>query len=434
MYKSLAMCLAVAGACAPLTTHAAVVISEIAWMGTGVDNGSFCEWVELSNDGLESVSLSGWTLKTQDAGMSVSLSGSIAAGDFYLIERATPSACPDPVPGITADLSRTFGGGLSNAGEILILASGSTEMDRIDASGGWEDVVGGDSTLKYTAQRNGTSWVTAVPTPRAVNATESIAEPAATSSSTTSSSAKKLAGNPVPSLLIETGGDRIVSTKAHTRYQPVVYDSFGKHTPDARLSWAFGDGSRHAGQEVEHAYREPGEYLVVIRAQQRYSHGTAFFIVFADPAEIEIASLSEKGVALRNSDTRILDLSRYVLVSGKDTFRIPEDTQILPGRTVIFPPEVTRLSTTTTSMQLRYPSGEVAFSYSLASSTPLLQPEAPGAGTSLLRAVGIPAPKETLPHVPSVTVPAQTVDPVGVGTFSAFYALVAPLWLGPRFL
>ncbi|MDP3402628.1 MAG: lamin tail domain-containing protein [bacterium] len=425
MYKILAMGLVVAGAFAPMTTSAAVVINEIAWMGTSVDNGSFCEWVELANDGLESVSLSGWTLKTLDGGMTVTLSGSIDAGGFYLIERSTPTACPDPVPGIDADLARSFGGGLSNAGEILVLMNGATEVDRIDASGGWEGVVGGDSALKYTAQRNGSSWVTAVATPRAVNATESVITPSTTSSGSTPST-KKVIGNPVPTLYIETGGDRIVSTKTHTKYQPIVYDSTGRHVKYPYVTWAFGDGGRHIGTDVEHVYREPGEYLVVVRAQESYSHGTASFVVIADPADISITHLSEKGVTLKNSDTRILDLSRYQLVSGRERFKIPEDTQILPGRTVIFPPEVTGLSTSTLSMELRYPSGEVAFVYPPAISTPTLLPVEPGTGSTILRAVEIPARKEVPTHAPTIVVPAQTVEPVRAGARSAFQALFAP--------
>lgn len=419
------MGLVVAGAFAPLTTSAAVVISEIAWMGTAVDNGSFCEWIELANDGLESVSLSGWTLKTADGGMSVSLAGSIDASGFYLIERATPSACPDPVPGVDADLSRTFGGGLSNSGEDLILAASGVEMDRIDATGGWERVVGGDSALKYTAQRNGDAWVTAVATPRALNATESVVS-AATSSSASTATTKKVAGNPVPSLLIETGGDRIVSTKAHARYQPVVYDSTGRHIKHPYVTWAFGDGGRHVGKEVEHAYREPGEYLVVVRAQERYSQGTASFIVTADTAEVSIAALSEKGILLQNTDTRILDLSRYLLVSGKQKFRIPEDTSILPGRSVIFPPETTGLATTTATMDLLYPNGELAFRFEAATSVPAVLPEAPEAGTTLLREVEIPVRKEIPRNASTILVPARTADPVGAGTRSPFQALLAP--------
>ncbi|HRH55581.1 MAG TPA: lamin tail domain-containing protein [Candidatus Paceibacterota bacterium] len=410
---------------APGVVYGQVVISEIAWMGTDVPtNAHYCEWVELHNQGAENVSLSGWRLSTADGGMNVALSGSIDAGTYFVIERYTASACPDPVPGIS-DQSVSFGSGLSNAGEVLVLTGDGQEHDRIVAGGGWEDAVGGDSEQKLTAQRNGTEWVTAAPTPGAINATESVADPVATSSSS-SSATKKVAGNPIPSLLIEAGGDRIVSTKAHTFYHPIVYDSTGRHVKHPYVTWAFGDGERRIGTEAEHAYREPGEYLVVVRAEERYSRGTTSFVVIADPADVRIALLSEKGVSLENRDTRILDLSRYQLTSGKESFRIPADTQILPGRTVIFPPEVTGLSTTTTAMQLRYPSGELAFSYP--EIAPAEKPTAASTSSSVLRAVEIQVPKEATEHVPTIEVPARTAESVGAGTLSPFKALFAPIF------
>lgn len=364
----------------PAMVHAAVGIHEIAWMGTSVDNGSYCEWVELANTGTESVSLTGWTLKTLDAGMNVSLTGSISAGGFYLIERATPSACPDPVPGVAADLSQTFGSGLSNAGEILILSSSAGEIERIDASGGWEGSVGGEVDRKLTAQRNGDVWVTAYATPRATNATESVAA-SSSSSSTSSSGTTSTAGNPIPTLIIDTEGDRTVSTKAHTTYRAIVYDSTGRHIRNPHLSWTFGDGERSEGIEVEHMYREPGEYLVVVRSQEEYSKGVTSFVVTADPADISISALSQTGVTLTNNDTRILDLSLHRLASEWKTFRIPKDTQILPGRSVVFSPDVTGIATTTQAVSLLYPNGKVAFSYP--TTTPVVHPTVPEVSSSV---------------------------------------------------
>lgn len=164
----------------------------------------------------------------------------------------------------------------------------------------------------------------------------------------------------------------------------------------------------------------------MVRAQERYSLGTASFIVTADPAEITITSLSEKGITLQNNDNRILDLSRYQLISGKEKFRIPEDTSILPGRSVIFPPETTGLATTTRSMNLLYPNGQIAFAFEAATSAPVTQPEALEAGTTILRAVEIAEPKEPLHNHPTMIVPARTADPVGAGTRSSFHTLFAP--------
>ncbi len=394
-----------AGILLPAHTHAAVVISEIAWMGTSVDNGSYCEWVELQNTGEDEVSLSGWKLKTGDEGMSVPLSGHVDAGAYYLIVRATPSACPDPVPGIEEDLKYTFGGGLSNAGEILILSSPEGEVERIDAASGWEKVVGGDSARKLTAQRAGDGWVTAAGTPKAANATESVETSTETSGS--SSVVKKAPANPVPTFYIEAGGDRTISAKAHIQYVPIIYDSEGRVVRHAYTTWAFGDGSRETGPKAVHAYREPGEYLVVIRAQQGYSSGSTSFVVTADTADIEISAVSEKGISLTNTDSRILDLSDYHLLLGDEEFLIPTDTQILPGRTVIFPPEVTGLATTSSHAFLTYPNREAAFEY-----TP--QPKVFEESITYMKEVALPTQEKTQDEA-TIVAPAQAVHSARAG-------------------
>ncbi|MBU2159093.1 lamin tail domain-containing protein [Patescibacteria group bacterium] len=413
----LSVVLALVGISIPASVNAAVLISEIAWMGTSVDNGSFCEWVELQNTGEEEISLSGWKLKTLDRGMAVPLSGRIDAGAYYLIVRATPSACPDPVPGVEEDLKYTFGGGLSNAGEVLILSSPEAEIERIDAATGWERVVGGDSTRKLTAQRAGDAWVTAAATPKAANATESVAAETKTSSGS-STSTNKAPSNPVPTFYIEAGGDRIVSAKAHVPYVPIIYDSEGRVVKHAYTTWAFGDGSRDLGPRVSHAYREPGEYLVVIRAQQGYSSGVSSFVVTADTADIEISALSEKGVSLTNTDTRILDLSEHKLVSKNEEFRIPADTNILPGRTVIFPPEVTSLATSSTRMQLTYPSGELLTEY-------VVQPIVEEVSTIYMRELNLPV-EENTEYEATVVAPVQAVRPAWTG--ASLLSLLQGFW------
>ncbi len=347
----------------PGVAHGQVLISEIAWMGnSAATNAHYCEWVELHNQGAERVSLSGWKLSTADGGMNVALTGSIDAGAYFVIERYTASACPDPVPD-TNDQSVSFGGGLSNAGEILLLTGSGQEQDRVDASAGWEDSVGGDSERKLTAQRNGTEWVTAEPTPGAVNATASVApeEKESTNASGSTSSAKKVT-DPIPYLVVNPGQDRVVSTGAHARYRMTVHDSKSKMRHYPHMTWAFGDGGREIGREVEYVYDEPGEYLVVARAQDGYSDGYATFTVIADPAKVEIASTSEKGIALTNKNTRIVDLSRWRLADGLKTYKLPEDTWILPGRTVWFLPSVTGLVATGTP-SLLYPNEKIAHAY-----------------------------------------------------------------------
>ncbi|MBU2103733.1 hypothetical protein KKD95_01860, partial [Patescibacteria group bacterium] len=113
------------------------------------------------------------------------------------------------------------------------------------------------------------------------------------------------------------------------------------------------------------------------------------------------------GVSLTNTDTRILDLSEHKLVSKNEEFRIPADTNILPGRTVIFPPEVTGLATSSTRMQLTYPSGELLTEY-------VVQPEVEEVSTIYMRELNLPV-EENTEYEATVVAPVQAVRPAWTG-------------------
>jgi len=151
-----------------MPAYAGVVINEVAWMGTV--NSAQDEWIELYSD--TGQSFEGWTLSTADGGMNIQLSGAISAGGYFLIERTND----DTVPGITADLIKTFGSGLGNSGDILILKdAGGVEIDNVDGSGAWS--IGGSNETKETLQRSLSGWVTKFGTPKASNGWEAPLPP-----------------------------------------------------------------------------------------------------------------------------------------------------------------------------------------------------------------------------------------------------------------
>src|SRR3989344_8534274 len=82
----------------PAFTHAAVVINEIAWMGT--DAYSNAEWIELANTSSSSVALSNWTLTISTSSSPITIlakdgSTSIDANGYYLFERTSDTSVPD---------------------------------------------------------------------------------------------------------------------------------------------------------------------------------------------------------------------------------------------------------------------------------------------------------------------------------------------------
>ncbi len=152
----------------PFFASANVIINEVAWMGS--DNGGTArqnandEWMELYNNSSQAVSLDDWIMEIVGS-KEIDLKGEISPGGYYLIERTND----DSVPNVAADVAVSFGRkGLKNTGSILILKNASgNEIQKIDAQNGWP---AGNNESKETMQWNGVLWITATPTPKALNA------------------------------------------------------------------------------------------------------------------------------------------------------------------------------------------------------------------------------------------------------------------------
>ncbi|WP_044022196.1 phospholipase D-like domain-containing protein [Bacillus sp. SG-1] len=122
------------------STGSGVIINEIAWMGTTASYND--EWMELHNPTDSSVDLNGWTLASADGTPSIALSGTVAPGEYFLLERTSDNT----VGGVTADL--IYSGAMGNSGESLTLKdSAGNIVDTVDA---WYS---GDNSSKATMER-----------------------------------------------------------------------------------------------------------------------------------------------------------------------------------------------------------------------------------------------------------------------------------------
>ncbi|TCP31821.1 phospholipase D-like protein [Scopulibacillus darangshiensis] len=118
----------------------AVVINEIAWMGTTQSYSD--EWLELYNQTNADINLSGWTLESRDGSFRVPLSGQIHSKDTFLLERTDDNA----VPGLRAD--EIYSDTLVNNGLDLILKNNQGTI--IDEAGKW---YAGDNSSKAAMVR-----------------------------------------------------------------------------------------------------------------------------------------------------------------------------------------------------------------------------------------------------------------------------------------
>lgn len=320
----------------PSSSFATVVINEIAWMGTAVSAND--EWIELYNEGI-TVDLSGWTL-TNNKTLSITLSGSIAGGEYFLLERSDN----DSVPGKSADTIYT--GALGNDGETLTLKrDNGTIEDEVVGGSGWS-LVGGNNTTKETAQRTASGWTTGASTPKAQNVVytppappddeeEEEEDETQTNESTEKVTVKSNSpgeritlapSNRMLSVSIEAGS--IASLN-----QPLILRAKAAGISEQLLSsltylWNFGDGMTGSGKEITHTYKHPGDYIIVLRAFYKNFEDEVRAEVTILPVTLEIMREGDGSVLVLNNAQYESDVSGYILSGGGHQFLFPDRTII----------------------------------------------------------------------------------------------------------
>lgn len=349
--------------CAPPLAHAAVVFSEIAWMGTLGDGGSYCEWIELHNTGGSAVDLSGWTLRigTTEKALSEGSGTSLVvpAGDFFVLERDT-TGCADPVSGMS-DWSMSFGTGLPNAGTTLALRrSGGEIEDQVAGGTDWGEI-GGDNETKETAQYTSGGWITAAATPGAANAsTGTDAEPeeedteeadsgstasvtSASSNAPTGSTAQRISLAPDDDLRLSVYFRSPVFVGSAVDFLAVPSGLEDSHLRTLRYEWNFGDGSTDTDRSPVHTYAHPGNYVVVLRAYRAGHEATVRADVTVLPYKVSLARADDGSFIVHNDAAYEIDLSGLALTDGYATFTMPEHTYIRARGSLVLPPTRTGL-------------------------------------------------------------------------------------------
>lgn len=132
----------------------AVVINEVAWMGTKASPSD--EWIELFNNTDQDIDITGWSLMAEDGSPDIVFpTSSIPASGFYLLERTDDNT----ISNILADWFGSFGsGGLKNDGEELELKDRERNLvDKVgcqkDESGECQGWFAGDNSTKQTMER-----------------------------------------------------------------------------------------------------------------------------------------------------------------------------------------------------------------------------------------------------------------------------------------
>ncbi|MDB5238035.1 MAG: hypothetical protein JWM46_305 [Candidatus Kaiserbacteria bacterium] len=354
--------------CAPALVSADVIINEFLYDAPGTDTDQ--EYVELLNTGSTAVDLTKWKINDGSAhtfnvppknGGAGSIT--IAPGGYaLLVDNATNFlASHSAVTGTVIDTVLS----LSNLSGTISLTN---DTGAVVSTVSYTKDQGGNGDGN-SLQNNAGTWIMALPTPNAANATVAAVPVVADSStststtttqtSTTNTTVSSYVPPPVPTVFADAGGDRTVIVGADAEFDGRAYDRNDQDLDRVRFMWNFGDGSTAEGATVMHHYDYPGRYAVVLSIAQNKTAVEDVLTVDAEPAKLTYTTNADGSISIGNSAGHNLDLSRWVVRSFARNFILPEHSILLKGATLrIAQPTLGFYSGPDT--ELDYPNGVLA--------------------------------------------------------------------------
>lgn len=127
---------------------------------------------------------------------------------------------------------------------------------------------------------------------------------------------------------------------------PVKFEASSnrRSVKSSAYSWSLGDGGVAVGEEVDHIYQYPGEYIVVVRVEMRDEEAVSRLNVKIIPDTLKISATDQSRIEVWNDGDFEVDLFGREIVSGGKTFAFPEYTIIKPNQKISFPSSITGLS------------------------------------------------------------------------------------------
>jgi len=330
----------------PWFSHAAIVINEVAWMGNEVSAND--EWIELHNNGADTVNVDGWVLQ-DGMNLSIELTGSIAAGQYAVLERTDDSSAP-------GSAFLVYVGALANTGATLSLYRKDSSLeDRVVGGEDWKGA-GGDNVTKETAQYTTSGWITALATPGRTNAsvsTEEKEEEVSDEKEKNADDDKVVAFESPLHLTPHTLRSSIeVPTRVYVN-QEVSIRANSSGLADVILNslthqWNFGDFTTGVGEETTHRFEYSGEYVVTLHSQYKDYEAYARKTVTVLPVSFSMTTNASGDIQVHNDARYEVDISGYTIVAGK-TLAFPPRTILLPNATITIPKEILQYRGNTTA-------------------------------------------------------------------------------------
>ncbi len=374
---------------------AKIVFTEIMYDPSGSDTHH--EWVELYNDGTDPVTISGGSSsgswRFYDGGnhylSATATQGSMTInGGEYTILADDPSTFLIDYPNFTGSIIDTIINLPNTSGTVKIVDGSGVVIDSVDYSkdqGGYDD---GNSLQK----KSDGAWIAALPTPGAMiienqsnnsssdNATSTTDTTTQTISSSSGGSSGTSAGL-VPVVQKILMPEAVLSSpKVAVAGIPIeistsILNTQSSFSNEKAFHVALGDGTENnspSASTFSHVYKYPGTYVIYFKYQSnQYSNSSNLStrrIIEVVPPSVIISDVERDGaIKITNTSNREADISGWSIHSLIDptfSFLIPSDTNILAGKTIFLPKEITGMPIgDTRELYLSLPLGNIVSIY-----------------------------------------------------------------------
>jgi len=373
---------------------AQIQITEVMYDPAGSTTGR--EWVEVQNISESSIDFTNW--KFFEANVNHGIASTT-------IEHITIE--PQEFVVITTDRSKFLVDFPSFAGKIFkssfsLSNSGENIAFKAESSGAIVDQYLYDVTLGgagdgNSLQKNGLTWLAALPTPGLTNTSSGsggIGGSTSTTTATTTPTATSTlsggeSGTPPPStipVVVGSGAKFVIPYVYGVISAPTVvlagvegvfsaqaFTGDGKEVTNAQFTWNFGDGTVATGKKVTHRYRYPGVHSVVLESLVSYGvsnttateYGTVVVVAPLFSIREEKDDESQMYVLIENKTEHKVDMSSWNIrrgENGEENYILPKNTFISPFTEIRIPQEVTYFKNdgVIKKVELVFPNGKIA--------------------------------------------------------------------------
>ncbi len=378
MYKKFVLCLvAIVLFSFSRTVSADVVINEIMY---DLDNSDI-DWVEIMNDGGESVDLTSLKLLISNSTSNHSISSAsgsatLDSGDHGVIV-VTSSLSNYTSKWGTAGNIFTSSFSLPNTSATIEINDGDKENPMSGVS--YDASQGGAGDGKSLQLIDG-FWTPSVPTPSSLNILSENEEEENNEEDFEEeiSSDKKSSSKPPVKKFSEITTE-IISSNVAMIGIPVEFSSetagiYGEKINVGKYFWNFGDGDSMEvknNQKFTHTYFYAGEYNVSLEFYKKSSATSPSavdnILIKVIPLSVSISNVGTPNnffIELSNNTDTSIDISKWVISSNSKSFVLPRNTIIPAKKKLILSDRITQFTfEDKNNLKLHTLVGDLAFSY-----------------------------------------------------------------------